>query len=112
MPAAPGPARAGCRVSSSCTATCRSRRRSTKSPATAPHPIAVLVPDHRDDGTPVCSVPVAAPFDFAYGAGSFARHGAAAARAELDVRVVRDPTLAFDVDVPEDLARLDTTPTP
>ena len=75
-------------------------------------PVAVLVPDHRGDGTPVCSIPVAAPFEFAYGAGSFARHVASAARAELEVRVVRDPTLAFDVDVPEDLARLDTTPTP
>ena len=72
----------------------------------------MLVPDHRGDGTPVCSVPVDAPFEFAYGAGSFARHVAAAERAELELRVVRDPALAFDVDVPEDLARLDTTPTP
>jgi 2-phospho-L-lactate guanylyltransferase len=77
-----------------------------------PAPTAVLVPDHRGDGTPVCSVPVDAPFEFAYGSGSFARHVAAAGRAELEVRVVRDPALGFDVDIPEDLARLDTTPTP
>ena len=32
-------------------------RRSTTSPATAPPPIAVLVPDHRDDGTPVLRGP-------------------------------------------------------
>jgi 2-phospho-L-lactate guanylyltransferase len=77
-----------------------------------PAPVAVLVPDHRGDGTPVCSVPVDAPFEFSYGAGSFARHVAAAARAELEVRIERDPALGFDVDIPEDLARLDTTPTP
>jgi len=66
----------------------------------------VLVPDHRDDGTPVLSVPVAAPFRFAYGPGSFRRHVAEASRHGLAVRVVRDPDLAFDVDLPADLERL------
>jgi 2-phospho-L-lactate guanylyltransferase len=74
-------------------------------------PIAVLVPDHRDDGTPVCSLPVDAPFAFAYGPGSFARHVAEARRARLEVRIVADEALGFDVDVPEDLARLES-PTP
>jgi 2-phospho-L-lactate guanylyltransferase len=68
--------------------------------------IAVLVPDHRGDGTPVCSVPCASRFEFAYGPGSFERHRRAAAAAGLDLRIVTDPNLAFDVDVPEDLARL------
>ena len=45
------------RESSSCTATCRTRRRSTTSPATATHAVAVFVPDHRRDGTPVCAIP-------------------------------------------------------
>jgi 2-phospho-L-lactate guanylyltransferase len=71
-----------------------------------PAPVAVLVPDHRGDGTPVCSVPVTADFHYAYGPGSFARHAEASRRAGLTVRVVRDPALAFDVDVPEDLVRL------
>jgi 2-phospho-L-lactate guanylyltransferase len=66
--------------------------------------VAVIVPCHRDDGTPVLSIPVAAPFEFAYGPGSFDRHVDAARRAGLDVRVVRDPALRFDVDGPEDLA--------
>jgi 2-phospho-L-lactate/phosphoenolpyruvate guanylyltransferase len=74
--------------------------------------IAVLVPDHRDDGTPVLSVPVDAPFTFAYGTNSFARHVAAARAAGLQTRVVRDAALGFDIDVPEDLARLDVTPAP
>jgi len=71
---------------------------------------AVVVPDHRDDGTPVCSIPVDVPFAFAYGPGSFARHIAAARHVGLSVRVLRDRTLAFDVDVPEDLEILDTEP--
>ena len=69
-------------------------------------PVVAVVPDHREDGTPVLSVPVAAPFRFAYGPGSFRRHIDEAARLELAVRVVRDPDLAFDVDLPADLDRL------
>ncbi len=69
-------------------------------------PVAALVPCHRDDGTPVLSVPATAPFRFAYGPGSFRRHVDEARRLGLEVRVVRDPDLAFDVDVPADLDRL------
>jgi len=86
--------------------------------ADASRPIAVLVPCHRGDGTPVCSIPVAAAhaaaggtaFRFAYGPGSFRRHLAAARRAGLATRVVRDPLLAFDVDMPEDLASMAVQP--
>ncbi len=39
-------------------------------------PIVALVPCHRDDGTPVLSVPTDADFRFAYGPGSFRRHAA------------------------------------
>ena len=67
-------------------------------------PVAVLVPDHHDDGTPVLSVPVAAPFTFAYGPGSFARHCAAATAAGLALEIVRDAALRFDVDDADDLA--------
>jgi 2-phospho-L-lactate guanylyltransferase len=73
-------------------------------------PIMVAVPCHRDDGTPVLSVPTDTDtdteFTFAYGENSFRRHVALAQRLGLAVRVVRDPNLAFDVDVPADLARL------
>ena len=65
--------------------------------------IANIVACHRNDGTPVLSVPVAAPFQFCYGPGSFVRHVDEAERCGLAVRVVHDPDLAFDVDVPEDL---------
>jgi 2-phospho-L-lactate guanylyltransferase len=69
-------------------------------------PVVVAVPCHRDDGTPVLSVPVEAEFSFAYGPDSFRRHAAEARRRGLGFRVVRDATLAFDVDVPADLEDL------
>lgn len=74
-------------------------------------PVATVVPDRHDDGTPVLALPVDAPFRFAYGPGSFARHVAEAERCGLEVRVVRDPELGFDVDEPADLAALETRAT-
>lgn len=69
--------------------------------------VAVAVPCHRDDGTPVLSVPTAVDFGFSYGSGSFRRHAAEAGRLDLGWRVVRDPRLSRDVDRPEDLIGLD-----
>jgi 2-phospho-L-lactate guanylyltransferase (CobY/MobA/RfbA family) len=74
--------------------------------------VAVVVPDHRDDGTPVLAVPVDGPFRFAYGPGSAARHIASARSAGLEVRVVRDEALGFDVDVEDDLRTLDALRAP
>lgn len=72
--------------------------------AVADHPGVTLVPDRRDDGTNVACVPATAGFRFAYGPGSFARHRAEADRLGLELRVLREPRLAWDVDVPDDLA--------
>jgi 2-phospho-L-lactate guanylyltransferase len=69
-------------------------------------PVAVVVPDHRDDGTPVLSLPTRCQFTFGYGPRSAARHVAEAQRCGLAVRILRDPALAFDVDVPADLDAL------
>ncbi len=67
-------------------------------------PVAAIVPSHRDDGTPVLALPVrAAPFPFRYGPGSFHRHRQALAARGLGVRVVRDPTFRFDLDLADDL---------
>ena len=63
-----------------------------------------LVPDHRDDGTNVICVPARSAFTFSYGPGSFARHGTEAHRLGLALRVVREPLLGHDVDLPSDLA--------
>jgi 2-phospho-L-lactate guanylyltransferase len=68
--------------------------------------VVTIVPCHRDDGSPVLTVPVHRPFPFAYGPGSLRRHARLATGLGLGVRIVRDRTLAFDLDVPEDLALL------
>jgi 2-phospho-L-lactate guanylyltransferase len=73
-------------------------------------PVVTAVPCHRDDGTPVLSLPVAASgFVFSYGPGSFRRHAAAARAAGLAFRVRRDGRLGRDVDDPEDLLGLPLT---
>jgi 2-phospho-L-lactate guanylyltransferase len=66
-------------------------------------PVVAAVPCHRDDGTPVLSLPTSCGFRFAYGPDSFRRHAAEARRLGLGFRAVRDPRLARDVDVSEDL---------
>jgi 2-phospho-L-lactate guanylyltransferase len=66
-------------------------------------PTVAAVPCHRDDGTPVLSIPAGGGFRFAYGPGSFRRHAAEARRLGLAFRAVRDPGLSQDVDVSEDL---------
>lgn len=62
-----------------------------------------LVPDRHDDGTNVACIPASAGFRFGYGPGSFGRHSAEAARLHLPLRIVRDPLLGWDVDLPADL---------
>ena len=62
-----------------------------------------LVPDRRRDGTNVACVPAGAGFAFSYGPGSFERHAIEARRLGLALRVVTEPLLAWDVDVPADL---------
>lgn len=62
-----------------------------------------LVPDRRDDGTNVAAVPTRAGFRFSYGPGSFGRHVAECTRLGLALRVLREPRLSWDVDLPADL---------
>jgi len=68
--------------------------------------VAVIVPDHHDDGNPVLAIPSAADFRFAYGPGSCARHIAEAGRCGLKVRLVEDRALGFDVDDASDFDAL------
>lgn len=63
-----------------------------------------LVPDRRMDGTNVIGLPAETPFAFSYGPGSFARHLELAAATGTPLRVVHSEPLAWDVDLPEDLA--------
>lgn len=68
--------------------------------------VMAIVPCHRNDGSPVVSLPSGIPFRFSYGSGSFRSHLAEARRRGLAVRVLREPSLAFDIDGPDDLAAL------
>lgn len=63
----------------------------------------VIVPDRRDDGTNVITVPTSIGFPFAYGPGSFARHLEIANALGVEVIVLRPPELTWDVDEPDDL---------
>jgi 2-phospho-L-lactate guanylyltransferase len=71
---------------------------------------AVIVPDRRDDGTNVLTVPTSRPFPFAYGPGSFQRHLEVCNTMGLSVTVVRPPELTWDVDEPDDLPASTETP--
>jgi len=71
----------------------------------------LIVTDHLGDGTNVLSLPTSAQsagFMFGYGSGSAARHETEAQRLGLDVEVIQDPELSWDVDTPADLAMFDT----
>lgn len=70
----------------------------------ADFPGVTLVPDRRFDGTNALALPADAGFRFSYDAGSFGRHRAEAARLGLPARIVQDPHLGWDVDLPADLA--------
>lgn len=68
-------------------------------------PAAVLAPDQSGTGTNalLLAPPDALPFHF--GAGSFARHRAAAEARGLSYAIARTPGIAEDVDTPDDVAR-------
>lgn len=65
-----------------------------------------IAPDRRESGTNALCLALPADFHFRFGADSFAKHLAEAAALGRTAAVVRLPGLAFDVDEPEDLARL------
>jgi 2-phospho-L-lactate/phosphoenolpyruvate guanylyltransferase len=76
----------------------------------ADFPGVTLVPDRREDGTNVISLPTHTGFKFHYGPSSFRRHREEARRRGLPVRVLHDPTLSFDLDTPSDLEHLQHSP--
>jgi 2-phospho-L-lactate guanylyltransferase len=70
------------------------------------HPL-VLCPDDRDEGTNALGLSPPDRLSTFFGrADSFSRHLREGADRGLDVGVLRSPGLGFDVDAPEDLARL------
>ena len=69
-------------------------------------PVVVLAPDRRGQGTNalLCSPPGLIEYDF--GARSFSRHQARALAAHARLEVCPHPSLALDLDLPEDLELL------
>ncbi len=63
----------------------------------------VVIAPSRDRGTNALLLRPPQAIDFAFGPGSSARHQALAQAAGLTCQLVESPTLAFDVDWPEDL---------
>ena len=63
-----------------------------------------IAPDRWEKGTNVLSVPADCGFGFSYGPGSFHRHAREAERLGLTVKIHRDASLAWDIDLPCDLS--------
>ena len=70
---------------------------------------AVAAPDRHEDGTNALVMKPPGLFEFGFGKGSFAVHLQRAAQAGAYVREFRSPTIALDVDLPEDLALYQAT---
>ncbi|HTT37163.1 MAG TPA: 2-phospho-L-lactate guanylyltransferase [Burkholderiales bacterium] len=74
--------------------------------AAASASMVALAPDRSGQGTNGLCVPLAAPFEFAFGANSFTRHVSCVQRLGMGSVIVERAGLAFDVDLPEDLSAL------
>lgn len=70
------------------------------------HQPGVVIAPSRDGGTSALLLRPPGAIEFAFGEGSFVRHCALAQANDMPYRVYESPTLAFDVDRPEDLERL------
>lgn len=70
--------------------------------AGADGPGIVVAPDRRESGTNALLVRPPGLVAYAFGVDSFAAHCAQAGAAGVPLQVVRSPTLAFDLDLPED----------
>jgi 2-phospho-L-lactate guanylyltransferase len=72
----------------------------------AGNPSVVIVPDRHGSGTNALLLAPPDALAPSFGAGSFARHAAHAAAAGASIKVRELPSLALDVDTPDDLAAL------
>lgn len=70
-------------------------------------PVVVIAPDHRYEGTNALLINPAGLIEYDFGPNSFERHKKRAEDAGAKLVVCELPSLAHDVDVPEDLGFLD-----
>ena len=66
-------------------------------------PVVVLAPDYRNEGTNALLMNPAGIIEYDFGEGSFDRHRQRALEAGVDLKICELPSLAHDVDLPEDL---------
>ena len=69
-----------------------------------------LAPARQGGGTNALGLYIPSPMTFQFGIDSFALHTAQALRHDLITHVYRSPTLGLDIDTPEDLRLLESTP--
>lgn len=70
-------------------------------------PVVVIAPDRRNEGTNALLISPAGLIDYDFGPNSFDRHCHLARLASARIEIVNLPSLAFDLDIPEDLQMLD-----
>ncbi|HBG74576.1 MAG: 2-phospho-L-lactate guanylyltransferase [Chloroflexi bacterium GWB2_49_20] len=70
-------------------------------------PVVVISPDRREEGTNALLISPAGLIDYDFGPNSFERHCQRAKLAAARLEIVNLPSLAFDLDIPEDLQMLD-----
>ena len=66
-------------------------------------PVVVIAPDRHRTGTNALLVSPVGAIDFAFGLGSFQKHCDRAEKAGARLEIVEMPSLALDLDLPEDL---------
>lgn len=69
-------------------------------------PVVVISPDRREEGTNALLIAPAGLIEYDFGPDSFDRHCQRAKKAGARLEIVNLPSLAFDLDVPEDLQML------
>jgi len=72
-------------------------------------PVVVVAPDRRHDGTNVLLVCPAGLIEYEYGPNSFQRHCELALQAGARLEICELPSLALDMDLPEDLELVSET---
>ena len=69
-------------------------------------PEVIISPDRRQDGTNMLYLNPPGQIQFHFGSGSFAKHTAEAEKTGARVEIIESPSLALDLDLPEDLELL------
>jgi 2-phospho-L-lactate guanylyltransferase len=72
-------------------------------------PVVVVAPDRRQEGTNALLVCPVGLIEYEFGPGSFQRHCARARQAGARLEICELPSLALDMDLPEDLAMVSET---